>query len=281
MSVAVPFRAEYVAAFVAHLAEREERTLYRAWELGREAVVSGLGVMDLAEAHHEALLAGFRQETDVFATTRAARDFLLESLSAFEMERRGMTEERAEARAERRRAAVVRRLSGFFADASLSRDGKESAHEILHLLAEQARELVGGACCVATLSAGDGVPDARAASYAEADAAWGARLALSDLSALEERLRASGATAARDARAAGPDGALLALRASGDGDGDRPAAAARSWLAVKLSALDGRPMGFVHVFHHRPRAFAAADEAVLVHLAQMAAAAIERTALYA
>src|ERR671937_488384 len=66
------FRSAYVAAFLAHLAERDERTLYAAWELGRDAMVSGVGVMDLAEAHHEALLAGLRSETDVFATTRAA-----------------------------------------------------------------------------------------------------------------------------------------------------------------------------------------------------------------
>jgi hypothetical protein len=262
------FRSAYVAAFLAHLAERKERTLYAAWELGRDAMVSGVGVMDLAEAHHEALLAGLRRETDVFATTRAARDFLLESLSAFEMERRGMSEARAEADAERRRAAIVRRLSSFFADASLSVDGSESAHEILHLLAEQARELVGGACCVATLSARDGVPDARAASYAEDDAAWGARLALSDLSSLEESLRSFASVVRADPGDLDPGLA---------GDGARP----RSWLAVELTALNGRTIGFVHVFHHREQAFAAVDEAVLMHLAQMASAAVERTALYA
>jgi GAF domain/Phosphoserine phosphatase RsbU, N-terminal domain len=262
------FRAAYVAAFLAHLVERDEPTLYAAWELGRDAMVSGVGVMDLAEAHHEALLAGLRRETDVFATTRAARDFLLESLSAFEMERRAMGEARAEAEAERRRGAIVRRLSSFFADASLSVDGRDSAHEVLHLLAEQARELVGGACCVATLAAGGGVPDARAAAYAEADAAWGARLALSDLSPLEARLRASASVERAD---------LSDLDIGLGGDG----ATARSWLAVGLTALDGRTIGFVHVFHHRPQAFAAADEAVLVHLAQMASAAVERTELYA
>jgi hypothetical protein len=268
VTATVPFRSAYVAAFLAHLSERDERTLYAAWELGRDAMVSGVGVMDLAEAHHDALIAGLRNETDVFATTRAARDFLLESLSAFEMERRGMTEARADAEAERRRAAIVRRLSSFFADASLSVDGSASAHEILHLLAEQARELVGGACCVATLSAGVGVPDARAASYAEADAAWGARLALSDLASLEELLRATASVVRADPRD-------LDTGVAGDG------AAARSWLGVALTALDGRTIGFVHVFDHRPRAFAADDEAVLVHLAQMASAAVERTELYA
>ena len=261
MSATGPFRSAYEAAFLAHLADPDEQTLYAAWELGREGMVNGLGVMDLAEVHHQALLAGLRESHDVFATTRAARDFLLESLSAFEMARRGMNEAFDAAAAERRRAAIVRQLSSFFADASLSLRGNDSTHEILNLLAEQAHELVGAACCVATLSAGRDLPQARAASYTEADASWGATLALADLSALEERV----------------------------GSGAEPApveipglsAPVRSWLAVKLTALDGRTIGCVHVFHHRAGAFAAADEAVLVHLAQMASAAVERTALYA
>ena len=163
MTVTVPFRSAYEAAFLAHLADPDEETLYAAWELGREAVVADLGVMDIAEAHHQALIAGLRGSPDVFATTRAARDFLLESLSAFEMARRGMTEARDAAAAERRRTAIVRRLSSFFADASLSIGGDDSTHEILHLLAEQARELVGAACCVATLAAAGDLPQARAA----------------------------------------------------------------------------------------------------------------------
>ncbi|HEX2104510.1 MAG TPA: phosphatase RsbU N-terminal domain-containing protein [Solirubrobacteraceae bacterium] len=263
-----PFRSAYTAAFLAYLAERDERTLRAAYELGREAVLSGLGVMDIAEAHHEALRAGLRAAVDIDATTHAGRDFLLEGLSAFEMVQRGASEARAAAEAERRRAAMVRRLSSFFADASLALDGGGSTHEILHLLAEQARELVGGACCVATLSADGAAPHARAASYAETDAAWGARLALSDLSALDRRVPSSTPVIRMEA----PGGAVGVAGAG---------APVRSWLAAKLTALDGRAIGFVHVFHHRPRAFGRTDEAVLVHLAQLASAAVERTALYA
>jgi hypothetical protein len=269
------FRASYVAAFLAYLAHRDERTLCAAYELGREAVVSGLGMMDIAEAHHEALVAGLRADPYVDTTTHAASDFLLESLSAFEMVQRGMSETRAAAEAEHRRTAIVRRLSSFFADASLSRHGGDSTHEILHLLAEQARELVGGACCVATLSADGASPDARAASYAETDAAWGARLALSDLSPLEQRVRSSGSAVRADASEAHTNGDGSPLDLAG------LPAPVRSWLAVKLTALDGRAIGFVHVFHHRPGAFGAKDEPVLVQLAQMASAAVERTALYA
>jgi hypothetical protein len=261
MTATPGFRSAYEAAFLAHLADPDEQTLYAAWELGREAIVSGLGVMDITEAHHQALLAGFRGSHDVFATTRAARDFMLESVSAFEMAGRGMTEAFDAAAAERRRAAIVRQLSSFFADASLSLRGNDSAHEILHLLTEQAHELVGAACCVATLSAGADLPQARAASYTEADAAWGATLALADLSPLEGR--------------AGSDNEPPPIEVPG------LSAPVRSWLAVELTTLDGRTIGCVHVFHHRARAFAAADEAVLMHLAQMASAALERTALYA
>jgi hypothetical protein len=269
------FRAAYVAAFLAYLDDRHERTLCRAYELGREAVVSGLGVMDIAEAHHDALLAGLRANPYVEPTTDAARDFLLESLSAFEMVQRGIGEARAAAEAEHRRTAIVRRLSSFFADASLALDGGDSLHEILHLLAEQARELVGGACCVATLCADGALPDARAASHAQADAAWGARIALSDLSPLERCLGESASVVRMDAAEsdAGADPSLLELQRAG--------APVRSWLAVKLTALDGRTIGYVHVFHERPRAFGTGDEAVLVHLAHMASAAVERMALYA
>jgi len=267
-----PFRSAYAAAFLAYLADEDERTLCAAYELGREAVMTGLGVMDIAEAHHDALHAGLRAAVDVDATTRAGRDFLLESLSAFEMVQPGASEARDAAEADRGRAAMVRRLSSFFADASLALDDGHATHEILRLLAEQARELVGGACCVATVSADDASPQARAASYAEADAAWGARLALGDLSSLERRMPRSAPVIRMDAP--GPErGGALALAGA--------AAPVRSWLGARLTALDGRPIGFVHVFHHRPRAFGATDEAVLTHLAQMASAAVERTALYA
>ena len=54
----------------------------------------------------------------------------------------------------------------------------------------------------------------------------------------------------------------------------------RGWLAASLTALDGSDLGAIQLFDKQDGAFTGDDEAVLVHLAQMASAAIERTRLY-
>jgi Phosphoserine phosphatase RsbU, N-terminal domain/GAF domain len=56
---------------------------------------------------------------------------------------------------------------------------------------------------------------------------------------------------------------------------DRPAD-----LAAPLSALDGRELGVIQAFDKQEGDFSELDEAVLVQLAQMAAAAVERAQLY-
>ena len=52
------------------------------------------------------------------------------------------------------------------------------------------------------------------------------------------------------------------------------------WLAASLTALDGSDLGEVQLFDKEDGAFTGDDEAVLLHLAQMASAAVERTRLY-
>lgn len=54
----------------------------------------------------------------------------------------------------------------------------------------------------------------------------------------------------------------------------------QGWLAASLTALDGSELGAIQLFHKQDGAFTGDDEAVLVHLAQMASAAVERTRLY-
>src|SRR5689334_10465562 len=178
------FRSAYATAFLTYLEHRDERTRAVAYELGREAVTDGLSVLELADAHHEALLIALRNGAAAAIAAEAAGDFFLDSLSAYEMVQRGVGEAHDAARRERRRAQIVRQLSSFLTDASLAGDQGDSLHEILHLVAEQARELTGGACCVATLIL-EGATPARAASFSPADGGWGARLALSDLSCLD------------------------------------------------------------------------------------------------
>jgi GAF domain-containing protein len=54
----------------------------------------------------------------------------------------------------------------------------------------------------------------------------------------------------------------------------------RGWLAASLTALDGSEMGAVQVFDKATGSFTEEDAAALVHLAQIASAAVERVQLY-
>jgi GAF domain-containing protein len=85
---------------------------------------------------------------------------------------------------------------------------------------------------------------------------------------LEERLASIGAVVGMD-----PEGFLVDSI-----DGADPV---RSWLATLLNALDGRPIGSIHLFDRGPDAYSDDDEAVLVQLAQLGSAAIERVDVYA
>jgi hypothetical protein len=266
------FRAAYASAIVAYLAGGDEAPRRKAYELGREAVASGLGLMDVADAHHDAILAALGAGVPAEAATRAAGDLFLETLSAFEMLRRGVGEAHEEAERGRRHAAILRQLSNFLADASLAVSSEDATHEILHLLAEQARELIGGACCVASARAEGDAPAARAASYAQAEVALGARIALADLSPLEEVAWALGPVARVD-----PSQQLARSMAGSE----EAAASVRSWLGAPLTRLDGRHIGFIHVFDRRPHAYTSTQAGVLLQLAQLGSAALERADLYA
>jgi GAF domain-containing protein len=54
----------------------------------------------------------------------------------------------------------------------------------------------------------------------------------------------------------------------------------RDWLATPLTALDGGVIGALHLISESDDKFTSLDEAVVVHVAQMSAAAIERARLY-
>ena len=124
--------------------------------------------------------------------TRAAGDFFLESLASFEMVQRGFREATEAARLERRQTEMSRQLSTFLADASLALDASESLEEVLRLVAEQARELVGAECCVATVAM-DGQPRAaEAVSFDQTDRRWAGFVRWLDLFAIYRCIRMSG-----------------------------------------------------------------------------------------
>ncbi len=214
------FRDAYSAKFDEYLVTHDENALHAAYELGRDAVERELSVLDLASAHHDVLARSLaREPTKIEATTRAAEQFFLESLSAFEIVQRGYREARETAALEQRNTAILRQLSSFLADASLAVDAHHSLIEMLQLLAEQAREIVDADACIVQL---EGLH------------------ATSQEEQLDEPLR----------------------------------------LVVPLTSLDGRELGTIAVARGS-RVFSALEEAILTHLAQMAAAAVERVRLYA
>lgn len=103
----------YASALEAHLVQSGEPALHQAYELGRQALAEGLGVLDLTLLHHD-VLARLLLDAGEFsdeARLALAAEFLAECLSPFEMTLRGYREANArlgEANAELRKAHEAR-----------------------------------------------------------------------------------------------------------------------------------------------------------------------------
>jgi signal transduction histidine kinase len=92
------FTEQYAAGLEDYLADAEETALQRAYELGRQAIAEGLGVLGVANAHHQALvkvLLHTRSPDDRARVLQAADAFFAESLAPFEMTLRGFREANA------------------------------------------------------------------------------------------------------------------------------------------------------------------------------------------
>jgi len=269
-----PFGTTYASALHDYLLDRTETSLRVAYELGREAVSRQLSVLDLAVAHQEAFLSalgGASGMAEVQQVTRAAGDFFLESLSSFEMVQRGFREARQAFLLERRQTELSRQLSTFLADVSLALDASDSLEEMLRLVAEQARELVGADCCVATVATEGHPRTAQAASHPEADRRWAMIVRWLDLVAIYQLVGLHGGSV----RIAGEQ--LARLPPFRTAAGDQPL---QGWLAASLTALDGSLLGAIQLFDKQAGGFTGDDEAALVHLAQMVSATVERALLY-
>lgn len=95
-----------------------ESALHRAYELGRRALTEGLGILDVAELHHEALAAALSVRATPAqraALVSRAQAFLSEVLSPFEMSHRAVGEANA----------TLRRLNKV-----LEQDAKRIAHAL-------------------------------------------------------------------------------------------------------------------------------------------------------
>ncbi|HEY3129255.1 MAG TPA: sensor histidine kinase [Acidobacteriota bacterium] len=90
--VSSDFAAEYITALAEHLKEPREAALVQAYELGRKALSSGLGVLDTAKVHQEALATLLMRATALPEAAQMAKEaqaFFAETLSPFEMTHRG------------------------------------------------------------------------------------------------------------------------------------------------------------------------------------------------
>jgi stage II sporulation SpoE-like protein/phosphoserine phosphatase RsbU-like protein len=140
-NVAPELAAAYADAFAAYLADRGERELGAAYDIGRQAVAAHLSVLDLAEAHHAALQRAIADGSGPPADTlQAGADFLRESLSIFESVHRGYREVQEVARIEHEHVEQLRAL----ADASVALNSSLTVEEILQLTADAARMLIRG-----------------------------------------------------------------------------------------------------------------------------------------
>lgn len=88
-------RLDYRSAFVGYVSRRGEAQLTAAYEIGRTAIRSGIGLLDLVQLHNGVTLDLVRAAGDAderLTLAEAAASFLVEVLASAEMAHRGFLE---------------------------------------------------------------------------------------------------------------------------------------------------------------------------------------------
>jgi hypothetical protein len=88
-------RLDYRSALLGYVSQRAEVQLRSAYEIGRSAILSGVGLLDLVQLHNAVALGLLREAPDGedrLDLAEAAATFLLEVLASFEMTQRGFLE---------------------------------------------------------------------------------------------------------------------------------------------------------------------------------------------
>jgi GAF domain-containing protein len=260
----VSFRSTYSSALDTYLRDPSEAALHAAYEFGRDAITRELSILELAALHHDALRAALEEYASsrgIDAVVTAANDFFGETLSAFEMLRRGFRDAQEAAAVEKRHASIVRRLSDFLADTSVVLHEPSSITEVLQLVAEQARELTNCEYSVARVTI-----DVPIEAFSRPIDEDGKTVTDSDLTHFAELI-----TPGRKSRRL--NSAEIDRISTSPTGGDRPF---RSWLGTRLTGWDEQPLGFIQLFDNAGGEFSETDEAAVVHLGQIAVTAIER-----
>jgi S-adenosylmethionine:diacylglycerol 3-amino-3-carboxypropyl transferase len=96
MTVLDDLRRDYRVAFLRHLARREEAALARGYELGRSVLTQGVGLLELAQVHHEVFAETLRDSRaeDVDEVIAAASQFFMEVLATSDMAQRSFLDSR-------------------------------------------------------------------------------------------------------------------------------------------------------------------------------------------
>jgi signal transduction histidine kinase len=135
-------KEQYAAGLQAYFETEGETALERAYEVGRQAVARGLGVLDMTALHAEALmaaLAGARTAEESRRMVERSAHFLSESLAPFEMIHRGFRDANAELR--HLAETLEQRVEERTAEAEQAREAAEALAQRMAFLAGASRIL--------------------------------------------------------------------------------------------------------------------------------------------